>query len=136
MGDTKHGGSLREVLRDRGEELLEWFVVGHALLARRSEGASVEDGTKVLRHVLAWVLGAVLDGDGDTDVGRAGQRVLQDEGSANARNREQLERRTYGLLDDDFIKAYREGIIIKCSDGIMRRVFPRIFTYSADYPEK
>ncbi|KAJ3486185.1 hypothetical protein NLI96_g4423 [Meripilus lineatus] len=40
------------------------------------------------------------------------------------------------LLDDDFLKAYREGLPIKCADGIMRRVYPRIFTYSADYPEK
>ena len=40
------------------------------------------------------------------------------------------------LLDDDFIHAYKYGIVIKCHDGIERRVYPRIFTYSADYPEK
>ena len=40
------------------------------------------------------------------------------------------------LLDDDFIKAYRYGLLILCADGILRRVFPRIFIYSADYPEK
>ena len=40
------------------------------------------------------------------------------------------------LLDDDFIDAYRNGIVIKCYDGKYRRVYPRIFTYSADYPEK
>ncbi|KIK35393.1 hypothetical protein CY34DRAFT_17054 [Suillus luteus UH-Slu-Lm8-n1] len=40
------------------------------------------------------------------------------------------------LLDEDFVSAYRHGIILKCADGITRRVFPRIFTYSADYPEK
>ncbi|KAG2757163.1 hypothetical protein P692DRAFT_201859216 [Suillus brevipes Sb2] len=40
------------------------------------------------------------------------------------------------LLDEDFIEAYRHGIIMKCADGVVRRVFPRIFTYSADYPEK
>ena len=40
------------------------------------------------------------------------------------------------LLDDDFIEAYRNGIVIKCFDGVIRRVYPRIFTYSADYPEK
>jgi hypothetical protein len=40
------------------------------------------------------------------------------------------------LLDEDFIFAYRHGIVLKCADGVMRRVFPRIFTYSADYPEK
>jgi hypothetical protein len=40
------------------------------------------------------------------------------------------------LLDDAFIEAYRHGIIIMCCDGIRRRFYPRIFTYSADYPEK
>jgi hypothetical protein len=40
------------------------------------------------------------------------------------------------LLDDDFLHAYKYGIVIKCQDGIERRVYPRIFTYSADYPEK
>ena len=40
------------------------------------------------------------------------------------------------LLDDDFLHAYKYGIVIKCCDGIERRVYPRIFTYSADYPEK
>uniref|UniRef100_A0A8H7XVD3 Uncharacterized protein n=1 Tax=Psilocybe cubensis TaxID=181762 RepID=A0A8H7XVD3_PSICU len=40
------------------------------------------------------------------------------------------------LLDEEFMEAYEHGIIIKCADGITRRVFPRFFTYSADYPEK
>lgn len=40
------------------------------------------------------------------------------------------------VLDDDFVHAYKYGIVIKCHDGVMRRVYPRIFTYSADYPEK
>ncbi|KAG2336702.1 hypothetical protein BDR05DRAFT_896368 [Suillus weaverae] len=40
------------------------------------------------------------------------------------------------LLDDDFMHAYEFGIIIECLDGVSRRVFPRFFTYSADYPEK
>ena len=40
------------------------------------------------------------------------------------------------LLDDEFLEAYMYGIVIKCVDGIERRVYPRIFTYSADYPEK
>jgi hypothetical protein len=26
--------------------------------------------------------------------------------------------------------------VIKCCDGEWRRFYPRIFTYSADYPEK
>ncbi|KIJ58305.1 hypothetical protein HYDPIDRAFT_141613 [Hydnomerulius pinastri MD-312] len=40
------------------------------------------------------------------------------------------------LLDEEFVHAYRHGIVLKCADGIVRRVYPRIFTYSADYPEK
>jgi hypothetical protein len=40
------------------------------------------------------------------------------------------------LLDDDFIEAYKHGIVVMCCDGIKHRFYPRIFTYSADYPEK
>jgi hypothetical protein len=40
------------------------------------------------------------------------------------------------LLDDDFVHAYIFGIVMECADGILRRFFPRIFVYSADYPEK
>ena len=40
------------------------------------------------------------------------------------------------LLDDEFLEAYKHGIVIQCADGVTRRVYPRIFTYSADYPEK
>ena len=32
--------------------------------------------------------------------------------------------------------AYKNGIVIQCSDGVERRFFPRFVTYSADYPEK
>ncbi|KEP45340.1 hypothetical protein V565_285640 [Rhizoctonia solani 123E] len=39
------------------------------------------------------------------------------------------------LLDDEFLEAYRHGIPLRCADGIERRLYPRIFTYSADYPE-
>ena len=40
------------------------------------------------------------------------------------------------LLDDDFIEAWIHGIVVTCCDGVQRRFYPRIFTYSADYPEK
>lgn len=40
------------------------------------------------------------------------------------------------LLDDEFLDAYENGIVVECPDGIKRRFYPRIFTYSADYPEK
>ncbi|KAI5980895.1 hypothetical protein EDD15DRAFT_2380722 [Pisolithus albus] len=40
------------------------------------------------------------------------------------------------LLDDDFINAYEHGMVIEFPDGVSRRVFPRLLTYSADYPEK
>ncbi|THU78624.1 hypothetical protein K435DRAFT_699735 [Dendrothele bispora CBS 962.96] len=40
------------------------------------------------------------------------------------------------ILDPEFMEAYEHGILVKCGDGIIRRLFPRFFTYSADYPEK
>lgn len=40
------------------------------------------------------------------------------------------------LLDDDFIEVYMDGILIECADGIVRHFSPRLFSYSADYPEK
>ncbi|CDO69624.1 hypothetical protein BN946_scf184851.g12 [Trametes cinnabarina] len=40
------------------------------------------------------------------------------------------------LLDDEFLNAYENGILVHCGDGVTRRIFPRILTYSADYPEK
>ena len=40
------------------------------------------------------------------------------------------------ILDDDFIHAMKYGVVVTCYDGIKRQIYPRIFTYSADYPEK
>jgi hypothetical protein len=40
------------------------------------------------------------------------------------------------LLDPEFMNAYVHGILITCGDGVKRQIFPRFFTYSADYPEK
>jgi hypothetical protein len=40
------------------------------------------------------------------------------------------------LLDEKFMHAYEHGIVIKCGDGVTRRIFPHFFTYSADYLEK
>ena len=40
------------------------------------------------------------------------------------------------LQDPEFLEAYKHGIVVECTDGIKRRLYPRIFTYSADYPEK
>ena len=40
------------------------------------------------------------------------------------------------LLDDEFLEAWKHGIVIRCPDGLLRRFYPRIFSYSADYPEK
>ena len=40
------------------------------------------------------------------------------------------------ILDDEFMEAYEHGIVILCGDGIRHRIYPRIFFYSADYPEK
>ena len=40
------------------------------------------------------------------------------------------------ILDDEFLEAYKHGMAIKGCDGVWRRFYPRIFTYSADYKEK
>lgn len=40
------------------------------------------------------------------------------------------------VMNTDFVEAYHHGIILKCGDGVTRRVFPHILTYSADYLEK
>jgi hypothetical protein len=40
------------------------------------------------------------------------------------------------IQDPEFLNAYVNGMIVDCIDGVRRRIFPRFFTYSADYPEK
>ena len=40
------------------------------------------------------------------------------------------------LIEDDFIEAWKHGIVIICCDGVTRRFYPHIFTHSGDYPEK
>ncbi|KIK17394.1 hypothetical protein PISMIDRAFT_32062, partial [Pisolithus microcarpus 441] len=40
------------------------------------------------------------------------------------------------LLDEDFVNAHKNGIVVKCYDGVYCHIFPQILTYLADYPEK
>jgi hypothetical protein len=40
------------------------------------------------------------------------------------------------LMDDEFMHAYIHGFLFRLVDGILRVLFPRFLTYSADYPEK
>jgi hypothetical protein len=40
------------------------------------------------------------------------------------------------LLDEEFLEAWKHGILVTCCDGVIRRFYPRIFIHSADYPEK
>jgi len=40
------------------------------------------------------------------------------------------------LLDAEFMHAYEHGVVVVFADGIARRIYPRFFTYAADYPEK
>ncbi|KAF7970329.1 hypothetical protein HWV62_24352 [Athelia sp. TMB] len=40
------------------------------------------------------------------------------------------------ILDEDFVHSYKHGFKMECLDGVWRRFYPRIFTYSSDYPEK
>lgn len=51
-------------------------------------------------------------------------------------NREAFHAQLSLILDDEFIEAYKHGIVIHCCDGLTRRFYPRVFTHSADYPEK
>ena len=40
------------------------------------------------------------------------------------------------MVRDIVMKAYEEGVVVRCGDGILRRLFLRLVVYSADYPEK
>ncbi|GBE88316.1 hypothetical protein SCP_1301310 [Sparassis crispa] len=40
------------------------------------------------------------------------------------------------LLGDHFEEACCHEIVVRCGNGIIRRLYPHFFTYSADYPEK
>ncbi|KIJ97621.1 hypothetical protein K443DRAFT_133777 [Laccaria amethystina LaAM-08-1] len=40
------------------------------------------------------------------------------------------------LLDDQFMEAYEHGIVVKCADGVLCRLYPHFFIHGADYPEK
>jgi len=51
-------------------------------------------------------------------------------------HREMFQAQWLVILDDEFLEAYEHGIVIKGFDNIFRRFYPRLFTYSADYPEK
>lgn len=51
-------------------------------------------------------------------------------------NRELLHAQLKIILDDEFLDAYEHGVVITCADGCQRRFYLRLFTYSADYPEK
>jgi Plavaka transposase len=51
-------------------------------------------------------------------------------------HREVLHEQWRILLSDDLVEAMHHGLQFRCSDGVERMLFPRIFTYSADYPEK
>lgn len=50
--------------------------------------------------------------------------------------REMFQRQWSILLDEELIHAMKNGLRIVCPDGKPRLFFPRVFTYSADYPEK
>ena len=40
------------------------------------------------------------------------------------------------LLNAAFMTAYQFGILIEFADQITQHVFPQLFAYIADYPEK
>ncbi|RDB27823.1 hypothetical protein Hypma_002119 [Hypsizygus marmoreus] len=65
----------------------------------------------------------------------AGKRGPDDKVTAFCR-RESTHAQWRTILDDEFIEAYKHGIVITCIDGLQRRFYPRVFVYSADYQEK
>ena len=40
------------------------------------------------------------------------------------------------LLDDEFVNVYEHRLVLTCTDGVEKWLYPHIFTYSADYTEK
>lgn len=50
--------------------------------------------------------------------------------------RELFQAQWAALLDEEFLHAYEHGLVIDCPDKVRRRFYPRIMTYSADYPER
>jgi len=40
------------------------------------------------------------------------------------------------MLDDDFVMAYKDGLVCEFVDGVFRRAFFRFVIHSSDYPEK
>lgn len=40
------------------------------------------------------------------------------------------------IIDDQFLKDWRHGIVVEFPDGVRRWLYLQIFTYTADYPEK
>jgi hypothetical protein len=65
----------------------------------------------------------------------SGSKKLKPELTSHCR-RECIHAQWKIILDDEFWDAYEHGIVIECCDGITCRFYPRILTYSADYPEK
>ncbi|KNZ76393.1 hypothetical protein J132_10503, partial [Termitomyces sp. J132] len=39
------------------------------------------------------------------------------------------------LLSEEFKQMYREGIVVKCGDGVWQRLYPHFYCYSANYKE-
>ncbi|KIR51586.1 hypothetical protein I315_05809 [Cryptococcus gattii Ru294] len=67
------------------------------------------------------------------------KEIYQKEMSADVRvlsKIEMVKRIWEYILDDHFMTSMKEGTVLKCNDGVMRRVFPRLHYYSADMPEK
>lgn len=66
---------------------------------------------------------------------RSGKKVVGDPLLSHIR-RELFHGQWNMLLDSDFVHAYGHGLVVDCQDGVRRRFYPRILTYSADYPER
>jgi hypothetical protein len=40
------------------------------------------------------------------------------------------------ILNEEFVAAHKNGVLVTCADKIQRRLYPRVMTYSTDYPER
>ncbi|TEB23227.1 hypothetical protein FA13DRAFT_1640158, partial [Coprinellus micaceus] len=104
-----------------------YMIIGNESKHRRGKGIG-----ESYHHVAYF--DSISDDFKDYLIGRTGGRIP--DGLMAHLNRECFHAQWVILLDDELLKAISEGVVIECSDGVKRRFFIRILTYSTDYPER
>ncbi|KAJ3535522.1 hypothetical protein NMY22_g6451 [Coprinellus aureogranulatus] len=104
----------------------------YMLFANESKYRRSRGGVDLCNHVAYF--DALSDDFKDYLLGRTGGRLPPN--LMTYLNREVAHAQWEIILDDELLKAIVEGILIECRDGVLRRFFIRIFTYSTDYPER